>query len=410
MFLIKKDKNNGIKKLVQNDRLLYSHSERALATEESHNSLCSLFLFDFDAKRKSRTEKEKHEWLNGSSYQGLCPRTPNHVIMRKQAEQSMKQSIQSDVVILNPAHHCHPELRILARVKHSETRPWEGCVEPADLPIIQETVSGSQKLRRFRNKFGMTINNSANSKKDNKNVKNLHYYLNTLLPKKKFAFTLAEVLITLGIIGIVAAMTIPTLMQKYYEKQTVSRLKETYSILTQALKLCGEENGYPEEWGLTGRNEESTAIVAEKVIPFLKINIDCGMKMEKSDKCFPNKIQRLNGEGGEQSILNNPKYYVSLLNGTSLAIESAEVEADMYLYFLVDTNGTAKPNTFGKDIFEFTYKPNLGLIPSGHPDNKWNSYKDFCHDLGDYGWGCAYYVINFGDMAYLHRAPKADPK
>ncbi len=43
-------------------------------------------------------------------------------------------------------------------------------------------------------------------------------------------------------------MTIPTLMQKYYEKQTVSRLKETYSILTQALKLCGEENGYPEEW------------------------------------------------------------------------------------------------------------------------------------------------------------------
>ena len=40
---------------------------------------CSLFLFDFDAKRKSRTEKEKHEWLNGSSHQGLCPRTPNTV-------------------------------------------------------------------------------------------------------------------------------------------------------------------------------------------------------------------------------------------------------------------------------------------------------------------------------------------
>ena len=46
--------------------------------------------------------------------------------------------------------------------------------------------------------------------------------------KIKFAFTLAEVLITLGIIGVVAAMTIPTLMQKYYEKQTVAKLKETY--------------------------------------------------------------------------------------------------------------------------------------------------------------------------------------
>ena len=58
-------------------------------------------------------------------------------------------------------HQCHPELRIFARVKHSETRPSEGCVEPVDLPIIQETVSGSQKLRRFRNEFGMTINNST---------------------------------------------------------------------------------------------------------------------------------------------------------------------------------------------------------------------------------------------------------
>ena len=246
-------------------------------------------------------------------------------------------------------------------------------------------------------------------KKDNKNVKDLPYSINALLSKKKLAFTLAEVLITLGIIGIVAAMTIPTLMQKYYEKQTVSRLKETYSILTQALKLCGEENGYPEEWGLTGRNEESTAIVAEKVIPFLKINIDCGMKMEKSNKCFPETMQSLNGTIKANSI-DDSKYYVSLLNGTSLAIESAEVEADMYLYFLVDTNGAAKPNTWGKDIFEFTYRPNLGLVPSGHPDNSHNTYKTTCIDIGDYGWGCSYYVMNFGDMAYLHRVPKADPK
>lgn len=100
---------------------------------------------------------------------------------------------------------------------------------------------------------------------------------------------------------------------------------------------------------------------------------------------------------------------MSLLNGTSLAIESAEVEADMYLYFLVDTNGAAKPNTWGKDLFEFTYRPNLGLVPSGHPDNSHNTYKTTCMDIGDYGWGCAYYVINFGDMEYLHRKPEANP-
>ena len=53
--------------------------------------------------------------------------------------------------------------------------------------------------------------------------------------KEKFAFTLAEVLITLGIIGIVSAMTIPTLINNYQKKVTVTRLQQTYSMLNQAL-------------------------------------------------------------------------------------------------------------------------------------------------------------------------------
>lgn len=43
---------------------------------------------------------------------------------------------------------------------------------------------------------------------------------------KKYAFTLAEVLITLGIIGVVAAMTLPTVVNKYREKETVTKLKK----------------------------------------------------------------------------------------------------------------------------------------------------------------------------------------
>ena len=245
---------------------------------------------------------------------------------------------------------------------------------------------------------------SARNDVINNNIKNLVSQCpSAFFPKKKFAFTLAEVLITLGIIGIVAAMTIPTLMQKYYEKQTVTKLKETYSILSQALKLCGEENGYPEEWGITGRNKESTAIVAEKIMPFLKISLDCGMNMEKSDRCFPEISKKLNGQ--DTPVPNDTKYFVSLLNGTSLGIESAEIQVGIYLYFLVDTNGVAPPNTWGKDIFEFSYRQDIGLVPSGHPDIGGNSYKEFCYDEADDGWGCAYYVINFGDMAYLHRKP-----
>ena len=63
---------------------------------------------------------------------------------------------------------------------------------------------------------------------------------------KKFAFTLAEVLITLGIIGVVAAMTLPTLIQNYRKQQTTTQLKATYSILSQAFEHAQVSRaGYP---------------------------------------------------------------------------------------------------------------------------------------------------------------------
>ena len=62
------------------------------------------------------------------------------------------------------------------------------------------------------------------------------------------AFTLAEVLITLGIIGIVAAMTMPVLMQKYTNHLTETRLKKFYSIINQAVLMSKNTNGDYESW------------------------------------------------------------------------------------------------------------------------------------------------------------------
>ena len=72
-------------------------------------------------------------------------------------------------------------------------------------------------IKRFRTKFGMTH-----------------------IP----GFTLAEVLITLTIIGVIAALTIPNLMQKWGDHADVQKVKEAYSILSNAYKLMIQENGY----------------------------------------------------------------------------------------------------------------------------------------------------------------------
>ena len=65
----------------------------------------------------------------------------------------------------------------------------------------------------------------------------------------KKAFTMAEVLITLGIIGIVAAMTLPSLVQKYRERQYVTALKKAVSVLDNAYRLFLFQNGGNKELG-----------------------------------------------------------------------------------------------------------------------------------------------------------------
>jgi len=60
---------------------------------------------------------------------------------------------------------------------------------------------------------------------------------------KMLGFTLAEILITLGVIGIVAALTIPLLMTRIEEKVLINKLLEVNSQLTQASKLMIEEQG-----------------------------------------------------------------------------------------------------------------------------------------------------------------------
>lgn len=70
-------------------------------------------------------------------------------------------------------------------------------------------------------------------------------------------FTLAETLITLGIIGIIAALTLPTIMSKYREQVTMSKLKKFYSTMQQAHLRSIADNGEVDSWDWVAEGGES---------------------------------------------------------------------------------------------------------------------------------------------------------
>lgn len=216
----------------------------------------------------------------------------------------------------------------------------------------------------------------------------------------KTGFTLAEILITLGIIGIVAAMTIPTLSQKLYEKRTVTQLRTIQSILAQAVKAAEAEDGEVAGWGLNlDGSEKDAQIIGEKLLKHMKVAQDCGTEPDEKGICVPYiKYKTLNG-GSVWAIYSSMRNYykVKLNNGASLwwrsGNNSFSKEKELYLDFFVDVNGAAQPNTVGKDVFDFYYERGA-LRVAGTP----GYINDKACSLNSTGWGCAYYVLTTGKL------------
>ena len=175
----------------------------------------------------------------------------------------------------------------------------------------------------------------------------------------KKAFTLAETLITLGIIGIVAAMTIPTLMTKYRMHIVETRLSRTYSIITQAIKIA-EEN-YGEGFGIDILKADSN----------ININADRnGYSWELShaafETFFKQGIKTVHSYTKEYSdnfsiyygtTLNKTKYFAwyNLLDGTLLGFcMRGNTDA---LIFLVVPDPHKKKIIAGTNTFFIEFKP-----------------------------------------------------
>ena len=142
------------------------------------------------------------------------------------------------------------------------------------------------------------------------------------------AFTLAEVLITLGIIGIVAAMTLPALVQKQQKHEASSRLKKFVSTFSQAILFAENAYGPHAGWDMGEMNTyESAMNFLDKYIkPYVKY-----IDIEKT-------ITYNNMQGAKMRFLDGSVVYIAI--GACYDIE-------------YDYNGEKKPNELGKDIFRF---------------------------------------------------------
>lgn len=228
--------------------------------------------------------------------------------------------------------------------------------------------------------------------------KALHY---TRLRSK--GFTLAEVLITLAVIGVVVAMTIPTLVSDISRKQHLTAFKKKYAEIVEAVKLSTIDNMSPSKWNYDLEDDE---FFAAYLAPYLKTTRcdDCWISYEPKGLWFEtpayaagascvwddaiekacyannNPSDVADVEAGEDCCLaelkrclsgtsssslcsawlatqkpsnvppEEPDKVYSLVNGSTLGI----AKMDSFFYLYLDVNGKGAPNVYGADQFLLT--------------------------------------------------------
>ena len=182
---------------------------------------------------------------------------------------------------------------------------------------------------------------------------------------KKCAFTLAEVLITLVIIGVVAALTIPNLLQKYQEEALKTAYKKTYNVLNNAYKTVIAETGPLDcHYKVNGQVSSDCNLLYTKLMTSaLKIAKKCDNNALQNG-CLPKNSYKdaktlllENGENEKaekitnchqvnKSYIENNIKVVVLNDGQILIYEN-------WPLIVADINGKKGPNKWGHDLFEF---------------------------------------------------------
>ena len=181
--------------------------------------------------------------------------------------------------------------------------------------------------------------------------------------KRFFAFTLAETLIVMGIIGIVSALTLPNLNSSTGEKEKVAKVKKIYQNLNDAYGRATAIYGQFDEWFKTDNTYALQATrFGERMTEFMKVSKTCGLDINKG--CFSaGPLLEYDGSVFDEGVYNNDKmtdyYKIITADGTSIAFTSYNTSYAIY----VDIDGPNKgKNRIGEDRFTFDVD-NSGVYP-----------------------------------------------
>ncbi len=215
------------------------------------------------------------------------------------------------------------------------------------------------------------------------------------MKRKISGFTLAEVLVTLLVIGVVAALTIPVMLSSTNDVQLRAKWKKCYQDISNGMQMFVTKNGANLNGLFASVDDERNQLAS--FLHYTK-TCDAGTAVGPNG-CFPSGLRYLNGQstGFDLSSLSR----AVLPNGSSIAIGQRNINCTFTDNTLtnicgeiyVDVNGNDEPNTLGRDIYEMYLFADGSVKPRGTTgDNPITDPATSCIEgstaATNYGWGC----------------------
>jgi len=190
----------------------------------------------------------------------------------------------------------------------------------------------------------------------------------------RHAFTLSETLITLGLVGVVAAVTLPTLITNCQKLVSRVRIQKAYAILSQTTYMAEAEHGPVSTWTYsTGNTWETAQEFAETYMtPYLRVMRKCEKNSTNPNCTY--QIYGLDGKKHDSNISPPGKTYrFYLVDGTFVSVWamnrniSTNTRAhSMQVTIFYDIDGPKGHNKMGHDVFKLEY-----IIQSTKPNQEW---------------------------------------